>query len=91
MIASRAAALAAILFLSGGVPAHAVDHAVELVAVPIMKPVFGQVQSRDTVAARARIGGTVARVNVDEGDAMEAGDVVALVADERPALQLDAI
>lgn len=82
-------ALALPVFLSA--PVLAFDYTVERTVVPIMKPVFGQVQSRDTVAARARIGGTVTEVHVDEGDAVEAGDAIALVVDEKLALQLDAI
>ncbi len=56
-----------------------------------MKSVFGQVQSRDTLPARARIGGTVVEILVDEGDAVRFGDEIANVVDEKIALQLDAI
>ena len=55
-----------------------------------MKAVFGQVQSRDTVPARARIGGTLLSRSVEEGSSVKAGDVLAVVADDKLALQLQA-
>ncbi|WP_406855444.1 efflux RND transporter periplasmic adaptor subunit [Alsobacter sp. KACC 23698] len=54
------------------------------------KAVFGQVQSRDTVPARARIGGTLISRSVEEGSAVKAGDVIGVVGDEKLALQLQA-
>jgi len=58
---------------------------------PDLKAVFGQVESRDVVPARARIGGTVTSLNVEEGSAVKAGDVVARVVDDKLALQLGAV
>lgn len=58
---------------------------------PDLKAVFGQVESRDIVAARARIGGTITSLAVEEGTAVEAGDVIAVVVDEKLALQLAAV
>jgi RND family efflux transporter MFP subunit len=58
--------------------------------VPDLKAVFGQVQSRDTVPARARIGGTLISRGVEEGSAVKAGDVIAIVGDDKLALQLQA-
>lgn len=37
------------------------------------KAVYGRIEARDTVPARARIGGTVAELLVSEGDEVEAG------------------
>jgi len=71
--------------------ASAADFVIEPTTVPVMKSVFGQVQSRDTLPARARIGGTVVEILVDEGDAVRFGDEIANVVDEKIALQLDAI
>ncbi|MBW8639924.1 efflux RND transporter periplasmic adaptor subunit [Hoeflea sp. WL0058] len=71
--------------------ASAADFVIEPTTVPVMKSVFGQVQSRDTLPARARIGGTVVEILIDEGDAVQFGDEIANVVDEKIALQLDAI
>ncbi|MFT3673101.1 efflux RND transporter periplasmic adaptor subunit [Aestuariivirga sp.] len=60
-------------------------------AVSDYKSVFGQVESRDVVPARARIGGTIVSLAVDEGSAVKAGDVIATVVDDKLALQLEAL
>lgn len=52
------------------------------------KAVFATVESRHIVAARARIGGTVAELAVKEGDQVRLGQVIASVGDEKLALQL---
>ena len=85
---SLAAAL--LLALHAGCPADAGEFVVQPVTVPDLKAVFGQVQSRDTVPARARIGGTLLSRAVEEGSAVKAGDVIAVVGDEKLALQLQA-
>ena len=54
------------------------------------KAVFATVESIDTVAARARISGTIGELRVDEGDAVAAGDVLAVVVDDRLAPQIGA-
>jgi RND family efflux transporter MFP subunit len=54
------------------------------------KAVFGRVESRDVILARARISGTVIRRDVDEGSSVRDGQAVALVADQKLALQLQA-
>ena len=64
---------------------------VTVVQRPDLKAVFGQVESRDVVPARARIGGTVTSLSVEEGTAVKAGDVIALVVDDKLALQLGAV
>lgn len=55
------------------------------------KAVFATVESIDTVAARARISGTIGELRVDEGDAVAAGDVLAVVVDDRLAPQIGAV
>ena len=55
------------------------------------KAVFGQVESRDTVLARARIGGTIISLDVDEGASVKAGDVIATVVDDKLSLHLDSM
>ena len=61
------------------------------VKVAVMKSVFGQVQSRRMVPARARIGGTVTAIEVEEGDQVSAGQVIARIVDDKIALQRDAL
>lgn len=72
-------------------PALAAEFIVEPVTVPVMKSVFGQVQSRDLVAARARIGGTIVEIAVEEGDQVETGAIIARVVDDKLALGIDAL
>lgn len=55
------------------------------------KAAFGRVESRDLLPARARIGGTLAELHVTEGSPVAAGEVVALVVDDKLALQLRAV
>jgi RND family efflux transporter MFP subunit len=88
---SRHLAIIATVSLGLALPASAEDYTVERSTIPIMKPVYGQVESRDVVPARARIGGTLVEIHVEEGDAVKAGDKIANVVDEKLALQLDAI
>lgn len=71
--------------------ANAGEFVVQRATVPDMKAVFGQVQSRDTVPARARIGGVLISRTVEEGSAVKAGQVIATVGDEKLALQAQAI
>ena len=72
-------------------PAMAAEFIVEPVAVPVMKSVFGQVRSRDLVAARARIGGTIVQITVEEGDQVETGATIARIVDDKLALGIDAL
>ena len=60
------------------------------VTIPEMKAVFGRVESRIVVPARARIGGVVEDVAVSEGDYVTKGDAIALVVDDKIALELKA-
>lgn len=59
--------------------------------IPQWKAVYGQVEARDSVLARARIGGTVIALKVTEGDVVKAGDVVALVKDDKIDFQIKAV
>lgn len=56
-----------------------------------LKAVFGTVESIDSVPARARIGGTLRDLAVDEGSRVEAGQRIARIADEKLALELAAL
>lgn len=59
--------------------------------LPEWKAVYGRVEARDLVPARARIGGTVVELLVSEGDAVEAGQRIAMVQDDKIAFQIAAI
>ncbi|EXL03238.1 efflux RND transporter periplasmic adaptor subunit [Aquamicrobium defluvii] len=63
---------------------------VQPLMVAEMKAVFGRVESRIVVPGRARIGGVVQDVRVSEGDHVTKGEVLALVVDDKLALQLRA-
>ncbi|MFO1033529.1 MAG: efflux RND transporter periplasmic adaptor subunit [Hyphomicrobiales bacterium] len=71
-------------------PALAGEYEVALTPLTESKAVYGQVQSPDVVPARARLGGTVISLAVDEGTAVQAGDVLATIVDDKLALQMKA-
>jgi RND family efflux transporter MFP subunit len=52
------------------------------------KAVFATVESANVVPARARIGGTVAELSVRAGDAVQPGQVIAVVGDEKRLLTI---
>jgi RND family efflux transporter MFP subunit len=70
--------------------ASAADEIVELLDIVEAKAVFGRVETRNVVPARARIGGTLTGLDVTEGSAVTAGQPIAMVTDEKLALQLGA-
>lgn len=84
-------ALAAIMIAGLAAPAAAAEYTVAAVQRIDLKAVFGRVESSDIVAARARLGGTILSLSVEEGSAVKAGDVVAIVVDDKLALQLGAL
>ncbi|WP_299438502.1 efflux RND transporter periplasmic adaptor subunit [uncultured Rhodospira sp.] len=55
------------------------------------KAVFATVESVDVLAARARLGGTVDQLTVDEGDAVTNGQKVAVVVDDKLAPRMQAL
>ena len=55
------------------------------------KPVYGEVETRNQLPARARIAGTLVALNVTEGDRVEAGQLVGTVEDEKLSVQIDAL
>lgn len=63
----------------------------EPVTITEWKAVYGRVEARDTVPARARIGGTVVDLLVSEGDAVAAGQKIATVRDDKIAFQITAL
>jgi RND family efflux transporter MFP subunit len=55
------------------------------------KAVYGRVEARDTVPARARIGGVIAVLDVTEGEVVKAGQKIASVQDDKIAFQVAAL
>ena len=81
--------LTALTLLSSAASAAA-EYVVRPIAVPDMKAVFSQVESRRVVPARARIGGSLREIKVSEGTQVKEGEVVAIVVDDKLALELNA-
>jgi RND family efflux transporter MFP subunit len=84
--------LTVVLAAAAAVPqaAFTAEFVVRAITVPEMKAVFGQVESRTVVPARARIGGTIREIRVSEGSEVKEGDVIGVVIDDKVALQLAA-
>jgi RND family efflux transporter MFP subunit len=74
----------------GATHAVAAEFVVRAVTIPEMKAVFGQVESRIVVPARARIGGAVRELRVSQGDYVTQGQAIAVVVDDKLPLQLNA-
>lgn len=93
MMSKRIGRLAAFFGLAAltALPAWSAEFTIEPVTVPVMKSVFGQVQSRNLIPARARIGGTVVEIAVEEGDQVETGATIARVVDDKLALTIEAL
>jgi RND family efflux transporter MFP subunit len=68
----------------------AAEFIVKPVTIHEMKAVFGQVESHIVVPARTRIGGSVREIHVSEGDEVNEGQIIALIVDDKLALQLNA-
>lgn len=90
MPALRTAVLAATALLLIPAMAGAAEFVVQPKVIEETKAVFGKVESRDSVPARARIGGTVREIKVDEGSEVTEGEVIAVIVDDKIALKLDA-
>jgi RND family efflux transporter MFP subunit len=84
-----AAFAAAFIMLAG--PVIAADFTVKAVERTEFKAVFGRVEARDVVPARARLGGTIISLSAEEGAAVKSGDVIAMIADDKLALQIAAV
>jgi multidrug efflux system membrane fusion protein len=55
------------------------------------KPVYGTVETRDRVPARARIPGTITELLVSEGDQVTSGQAIARIEDDKLLLQVEAL
>jgi RND family efflux transporter MFP subunit len=87
----RALALAAALLAAVSSTAVAGTLRLEPSTIVEWKAVYGRVEARDLMPARARIGGTVVELSVTEGDAVTAGQVIATVRDDKIAFQVAAL
>lgn len=82
--------LCASLPLFGGL-ALADTPALQPTTITEWKAVYGQVEARDRIPARARLGGTLVELTVVEGDLVTAGQPVGRIEDEKLAIQLSAL
>ena len=78
--------------LSAAIPAFATAGDLTLASVSLTewKAVYGRIEARDRIPARARLGGTITELNVVEGDVVTAGQKLAEIVDEKLAFQLSA-
>jgi RND family efflux transporter MFP subunit len=69
------------------------SEALTLAKVPVTewKAVYGTVEARDRIPARARLGGTLVKLSVVEGDEVSAGQDLATVVDDKLEFQLAAL
>lgn len=67
------------------------DLTLQPVTVVEWKAVYGRIEARDRIPARARLGGTLTELSVTEGDEVVAGQVLAQVVDEKIAFQISAM
>jgi len=77
--------------LLGAAGPKAEEFNVALQTVADKKIVFATVESVNVVPARVRTGGTIESLTVDEGDRVNAGDVIARVKDPKLGLELRAV
>ena len=83
--------IAAALLLLGGTAWAAEPFVVHPADIADQKAVIGTVEPVHELAARARIGGTIASLTVKEGQEVAAGAEIAVVADPKLVLQKQAI
>lgn len=81
----------ALAMMCVGSSANADEFIVKPIIVDDLKAVFGSVASKTLQPARARIGGTLISISVEEGSSVLAGQTVAVIADDKLTLKLDAV
>jgi RND family efflux transporter MFP subunit len=84
-------ALAWLLAVAPAAPGLAGSLTLEPVAVTEFKAVYGRVEARNTVPARARTGGTLVALEVTEGDTVSAGQRIGTVRDDKIVFQVNAL
>jgi RND family efflux transporter MFP subunit len=70
---------------------YAETPALQTTTITEWKAVYGQVEARDRIPARARLGGTLVDLTVVEGDLVKAGQPIGRIEDEKLAFQLSAL
>ncbi len=90
LILYLSAAVLVAALAGAGAAGHAAEFIVRPTTISEMKAVFGQVESRIVVAARARIGGSVRELRISQGDQVREGQAIAVVVDDKLKLQLNA-
>lgn len=85
--------LIAIVALVASLPLASLAEDVVLAPVSVTegKAVYGRIEARSRIPARARLGGTLLSLGVSEGDVVAAGQVLAQVVDAKIDYQLAAI
>lgn len=84
----RTLLLAFSLVLAGPVLAETVT--LSPVILPEWKAVYGRIETKETIPARARIGGTIRSLSVSEGDTVTEGQEIAVVHDDKIEFQIAA-
>lgn len=79
------------LLVAFAAPAFAEPMTLAPLQVTDWKAVYGRIEARDRIPARARLGGTLVALDVAEGDSVTAGQVLARIVDEKLAFQLSAM
>lgn len=74
-------------------PGPSLAEQVTVVSTPVVewKAVYGTVEARDRIPARARLGGTLVELLVSEGDVVIAGQELAKIVDDKLGFQLAAL
>ena len=83
--------VATLVLLLSATASYAGTIEIALKQVTEWKALYGRVEAKDSIAARARIGGIVVELAVSEGDEVKAGQKIATVKDDKIAFQIDAI
>ncbi len=82
---------AAVFGITGAKAQEGRNYTITDMTITDLKAVFATVESSKTIAARARIGGTLSALKVDEGSYVKKGEVIAVVTDEKLVLKLKAL
>ena len=90
-MANIKAAISGAALLALAIPAAAEVIEIEEATVIDYRPVVARIEAGDTATARSRLQGVVTRLSIDEGDVVDAGEVVAVVTDDTLRPQLSAI
>ena len=84
-------ALAALILPQGALAEGAGPYLVTREEVTDWKAVYGRIEAKDLIPARARLGGTLIDLTAKEGDLVQAGQPLGKVVDEKIGFQINAI